>query len=193
MAEAEFDFNPSQQHFLDAARREQRSFRSRILFWFLAVTAVTAVVGLIVGLMISGRWTNYQSTAGKFSVQFPEKPEEKTETAFGETAQLIGVDWGDRAFMVMHCDMPEAGEASLDVSAEGYAQDMRTGKPVVKKIELGGHPGREVKVECFGGREMRNRMYLAHGRMYQVTAVGPRGYTTSSTAEKFFASFKFTQ
>lgn len=193
MAESAFDFNPSQQHFLDTARKEQRSLRSRVLFWFLAVTAVSAVVGLVVGLLFMGGWTNYQSAAGKFNVQFPEKPEEKTETAFGETAQLVGVDWGDRAFLVMHCDMPEAGAASLDAGAEGYAQDMRTSKPVVKTIELGGHPGREVKVECFGGREMRNRMYLANGRMYHVTAVGPRGYTTSATAEKFFASFKFTQ
>lgn len=193
MAEPAFDFTHSQQHFLDTARKEQRSLRSRVLFWFLAVTAVSAVVGLVVGLLFMGGWTNYQSAAGKFSVQFPEKSEEKTETAFGETAQLVGVDWGDRAFMVMHWAMPEAVEANLEVSAAGYAEDTRSGTPVVKKIDLAGRPGRDVKVELFGGREVRTRMYLANGRLYQVTAVGPKGYTTSSTAEKFFASFKFMQ
>jgi hypothetical protein len=189
MGESEFDFNSSKQHFLDAARKEQRSLQSRIVFWFLALLAATAVTALIAVLVFSGRWTDYQSAAGKFSARFPEPPEEK-ETS---TDKAVGVDWGDRGFFVMYGDTPGATEASLDMAAAAYAQDQGGKVTSVGKIKLGDYPGRDVKAALLGGKEIRNRMYIANGRMYQVTVFGPKGYTTSPDAEKFFASFKITQ
>jgi hypothetical protein len=76
-SESEFDFNPSKQHVLDTARKQQRSLQSRILFWFLALMAATAVAVLFAALVFSGRWTDYKSAAGKFSARFPEPPAEK--------------------------------------------------------------------------------------------------------------------
>jgi hypothetical protein len=189
MAESEFDFNQSKQHFLEAARKEQRSLRSRILFWFLALMAATAVAVLIAVLVFSGRWTDYKSAAGKFSAQFPEPPQEKIM----HDDKAVGWEWGERCFLIMYSDIPGATEAGLDVAAAAFAQDQGGKVTSVAKIKLGDYPGRDAKAQLLGGREIRTRMYIANNRMYNVTVSGPKGYTTSPDAEKFFASFKITQ
>jgi hypothetical protein len=147
-------------------------------------------------------WTDYKSDSGKFTAQFPGTPQEKEMSAAGISAKGVVLDRGDRAFTVMYADLPGSAdqfknaalvEMSLDGAATGCVQNVKGKQTALDKIKLGDHPGRDVKAELPDGNELRNRIYMVNGRLYQVMVLGKKGYTTSPDAEKFLTSFKLTQ
>ena len=151
------------------------------------------------GLLVTGcgtsSWQDYSSTAGKFTVQFPDKPREKEETHFGVTARIVVLEQKDRTFSVTYADLtPEqVARLSLDDYAEGSIEGVKgSTKTGQETIKLGDHLGRDVRADLLDSKELRNRIYQVKNRIYHLTVVGKKGFGSSAEAEKFFNSFRLT-
>jgi len=140
-------------------------------------------------------------TGGRFKVRFPGKPEEKSQkakTPLGEltvyTATFATADGG--VYLVSHVDYPAAaaGPAEHDTLFNG-ARDGLKGKDG-KVVSDGPVPhapdkaaGREVVIDK-GKVQLRYRMFIRDGRLFQVGAVGAGGFVTGKAATEFLDSFE---
>jgi len=105
--------------------------------------------------------------------------------------------WG-AAYQVSHLDLPlppdtspEALEERLEGIQNGAVHNIDATLLRGKKITLGGkHPGRDVLAELPQGTGLiRLRLYLAGGRLYQVSVRGKRDLVEGPEAERFLDSF----
>jgi hypothetical protein len=145
----------------------------------------------------------FTSKAGGFTVAMPGKPKETSKTsktaAGQETKQLTWIlQQKDSAFLVIVTDVPNLAKADaatlntvLEQGRKGAVAAMKGKLLSEKKVKLGKHPGLEFQIDApkVGGI-YRSRIYIADGRLYQVTVFGPKEVATSKQADRFLNSFK---
>jgi len=138
---------------------------------------------------------------GRFSVKFPGKPKDTTQTAktaLGElkvfTATYATAD--GNVYMVSYNDFPEgaakpdARDTLYDGVRDGLKRDGWKFNSE-KAIELGPDklPGREIDLEKDKKRS-RLRVVLRDGRLYQAAVIGTSAFAAGKDATAFLDSFE---
>jgi hypothetical protein len=146
----------------------------------------------------------YSSKDGNFSVRFPSKPKETTQTTktdLGElnvfTATYATSDGS--TYMVSYTDFPAeaAKPENRDVLYDGVRDELKKDGKVLtaKDKEIGAKklPGREIDIERDKGKlRLRFRVVLHDGRLFQVAVIGTPKFVDGKDATGFLESFEVT-
>jgi len=146
-------------------------------------------------------WLNFESESGRFSVLFPDEPDEQVEsvqTAIGVIeSQFFMVTQKDMAYSVNLADYPPemiaAGDTQqmLDGARDGAVSNVNGELLEEKELTLSGHPGREFKVKVEDeGIIVRARIYLVNERLYVIQALSKERLASSEDIDKFLNSFE---
>jgi hypothetical protein len=168
--------------------------------WLVAVVLV--LVAAPAGAQPRGE--KYEPKDGRFSVRFPGKPKEATQTAASQIGDLKVVtatyaNSDGSAFMVSYTDFPE-GAAKPENSGtlfDGVREGLKgkDGKLLdEKEVKVGTdkHPGRDIEVEK-DKKRMKFRVTLRDGRLYQVAVIGTASFVKGKDATAFLESFELTK
>jgi hypothetical protein len=167
------------------------------LKWVGAVT-----VGLL--LLCGGdkaEFEEFASKEGRFKVQMPGTPEEKTQTVAGVTLNLFLLEETDGGYAVAYADLPiaadekvEAIQKRLDGARDGMLRNINATLVRESKITLKGkYQGREIEANLPDKKGLlRARLYVVNKRLYQVMVVGTTDYVRAESATKFLGSLVVT-
>jgi hypothetical protein len=166
-------------------------------------------------------WRDFNSAEGKYSVQFPGKPEDKSVTYHqGPKVHAQVVIHNQATFLVSFIDLPP--EIPLDYAAILEGMTGQVGGKVIKLRDwtIDGYKGKEVEMSITStpfypvswvasaankGKRLewwfnRNRagfasmrMVVINNRLYQIVAIGEETDFENADVKKFFDSFKLTQ
>jgi hypothetical protein len=166
-------------------------------------------------------WRDFNSAEGKYSVQFPGKPEDKSVTYHqGPKVDAQVVILNQATFLVSFIDLPP--EIPLDYAAILEGMTGQVGGKVTKLRDwtIDGHKGKEVEMFITStpfypvswvataankGKRLdwwfnRNkagfasmRMLVINNRLYQIVAIGEETDFENAYVKNFFDSFKLTQ
>jgi hypothetical protein len=143
----------------------------------------------------------YSPKDGKFSVRFPGKPKEQSQSVKTELGNLrvmtvVHASADGKTNWVSHTDYPADAVKPENRSklVDGARDGMKgmDGKVVTEKdIECGTKklPGREVLFDR-GKFSVRCRFVIRDQRLYQVAVLGPGEYVTGKEATLFLDSFE---
>jgi hypothetical protein len=165
---------------------------------FFSRLAPFLVALLIVGCAQNPAGSAYESRDGGFSVQMPGSVQEKTDA--NGTHMFIGQSANkDQAFIVSYTDFKNGkvtkanADQVLNNVRDGILQNGKNKLVSESKINVDGHPGRDIKLTTKDGYIMRDKVIITEGRMYQVLAVSAnKEEANSPEVKKFFDSFHFT-
>lgn len=147
-----------------------------------------------------GAMKEYTSAEGKFKVMMYDNAKKEEQASLGTQAHVLGNESGNRLLYVAYADLPIGGDEPEE-QAQKRLEDSRDGMLKKLKAELGEdskttlegkYPGRSFGAGLPGGKgELRARVYLAGKRLYQVVAMGPKGFVDSDDVKKeFFGKFQ---
>jgi hypothetical protein len=139
---------------------------------------------------------------GKFKVQMPGTPTEKSQSAMGLTVKAWSLEEGNGAYVVSATDLPAALigqgaaalEQQLDSAREGAMRSSGSKLTKEEKITLAGkYPGRHIEADVPSKNgKMKARIYIVGNRLYQVLAVGTESWMSSGDVTKFLESLELT-
>ena len=168
--------------------------------------AVAVLVALVIPITATAQPAGevLSPKGGRFSVRFPGKPKEVTQTTktpIGDlkvyTATYATAD--GNIYLVSHTEFPaeaikpETHATLFDGVLTGLVG--KDGKVVSRnEITVGPDkvPGREVVVDK-GKQQTRFRVAIKENRLFQVAAVGTGEFVTGKEATTFLDSFEFTK
>jgi hypothetical protein len=139
----------------------------------------------------------YVSEAGRFSVKFPAKPQEKVEKINSADGVLdlytFMVESGGNEYLVLYTDYNDpvtADEIHKIIAAVSEGGTKGTGGKVVSKkdITLKGNHGSSEVIETTDTVHLHN-YYLVGQRLYQVIFTMPKGSQKPQDADVFLESF----
>ncbi|HEX5034668.1 MAG TPA: hypothetical protein VFW62_09325 [bacterium] len=145
----------------------------------------------------------YAPKDGRFTVRFPGKPKETTQTAkstIGElavaTATYATTD--GNVYMVSYTDFPTRAAKPENSGSlfDGVRNGLKgkDGKLLdEKEIKVGPDklPGRDIEIEK-DKKRMKFRVALHNGRLYQVAVIGTAAFVKNKDATAFLESFEIT-
>ncbi len=165
---------------------------------------VCAVAGTL--LMVSGcdkgEFREISSTEGRFKVQMPGSPTEKTDYAVGVAMKTWMLEFADGGYAVAYADMPiPAGESDyltqkrLEGARDGMVRNINGKLTRSSQTALQGkYPGRDVEAELPGDKGiLRASIYLVGQRIYMMMVLGKRAWVNSADASKFLDSLVVTE
>ena len=128
-------------------------------------------------------WKKLAPPGGRFEAAVPADPvasKRKVATASGHLLVHVWMARGkdESAFVVSYFDLSEDElakgpiETRLDHARDGAVSSARGKLQSEKRIELAGHPGRDLAIEKDGKRIARVRLVLVGRRLFQVMALG---------------------
>lgn len=144
----------------------------------------------------------FASKDGKFSINLPDKPSEKTRKIKSGDRELdlhvFSVEQKDRAVVVTYLDYPKGtvGDDKDKFLAGVVERNVGLLKGKVsaeEKIALGKakHPGRDVKVDMPDKKQLyRARVFLVGDRVYQIVVLGPEEFVKGKEVDACLDSFK---
>jgi hypothetical protein len=146
----------------------------------------------------------FKSEAGRFSVMTPallEETVQPVETQGGKLdLHLFAGQWGNIGYYVSYCDYPpelaqtDRLEKMLDGARDGAVGNVQGRLISEARIDLSGHPGRELVIETGAqvapGARLQGRMFMVQNRLYQIMVVVPRAEKVPREGEQFLQSFK---
>lgn len=164
---------------------------------------VLVIVGSLVGCGSSDKgseetFETFKSEEGKFSIDFPGKPEESVQSAMGLDINIVALEDGDTAYTVLYSDYPEEivkASKPEDMLAGGVqGQVASLGGEVVesKDITLDDYPGKHLVVETEkeGTKvNFNSKIFLVGNRLYQIQAIN----VDNENLDKFFDSFELVK
>jgi hypothetical protein len=166
----------------------------------LLVLLVLAVGAAAVSADDKPAWKEFASKEGRFKVLMPGTPTQKqldTESDFGKgVLHMNTVQSGKTMYGANYCDFPAKIKEVpikqvLDSSRDGAVANLEGKLASEQDLKLGDHPGREIRIEVAGGKQLfRARVYLVEQRLYQVVVFGTKDAATSKEADKFLDSFQ---
>ncbi|WP_144405638.1 hypothetical protein [Aliterella atlantica] len=144
-------------------------------------------------ILTQGKWQQFSSSAGKFTVSLPGKPIEDLETDDdGSVANNFTVVDGETVYLVTYSDLVKevnrvATEEIFDAVGEGYTAD---GDKLVnqREVKLDEYPGRVVELNTTDGMVGKATIYLVGNRLYQLIVISPN----KEIGEQFFESFRIS-
>ncbi|WP_373528742.1 hypothetical protein [Nostoc sp.] len=133
---------------------------------------------------VQPRWKLFTPPDKRFTILMPGSPNRATQyqkTYMGEITLKIFVAQPPKqevAYIVTYNDFPYSyGEMADPQAVLNNAQDMAlktTKSNLISQRNIrssNNHPGKEIEYINSGGKITRSRMYVAEGRLYQVTAI----------------------
>jgi hypothetical protein len=142
----------------------------------------------------------YESKDGRYTIQFPGKPKESTQTAKTQAGALTvhTTTFATRegsVYLVSYTDFPAAmtRPENRDALFRGVREGLtgKDGKLVTEKdVMVAGAKGREVLVDK-SKQQTRFRVTVKDSRLYQIAAVGTGPFVTGAEVTAFFDSFEF--
>ena len=148
-------------------------------------------------------WQDYKSSAGKFSVQVPSKPQEQSQeqkTNVGTIKlHMVIAEASDSGYFVGYADFPNKIANPADIqkglgdSVKGSVANLKGVIKSEKEYMLGDVPCRDFeatgKVKATDV-SMKGRFCLAGNRLYQVFALGAADKIAAADVDRFIKSFK---
>jgi hypothetical protein len=167
--------------------------------------SVGGMVFLCVVMLASGckkaEWAEFTSKEGRFKVQMPGTPRQKSEFAAGVDLRMFVVEQTGGAYVVAYADLPileretaQQTQIRLDGARDGCIRNVNGSLTNETRITLEGKfPGRDIKANLPEKKGlMRNKIFVVNQRFYQVLVIGPPEWTNSAEAKKFMESFALT-
>ncbi len=171
-----------------------KNFIANCLPLIAATFILTGFAGLEVHLpqatlskTAKSQWKVFTAPDGSFKILMPGKPEKKNQTQktfMGPiNLQIFLAKPGKQqvAYVVVYNDFPDNyGKMANPQELLDNAQKMAlktTQSKLVKQRNLrsyNGHPGKEIEYINDAGKVTRNRMFFAHGRLYQAMVITTR-------------------
>jgi hypothetical protein len=164
------------------------------------------IVFLCVVVLASGckqaQWAEFASPEGRFKVQMPGTPTQKSEYTAGVEMKMFMVEQKGGAFAVAYADLPipqresaQQTQLRLNGARDGCIQNVKGSLANESRITLEGKfPGRDIEVNLPAQKGlMRNKIFVVNQRLYQVMVIGSPAWTNSAEAKKFMESFALTQ
>jgi hypothetical protein len=168
---------------------------------------LTAALGLcLVPALVRGRgeaeWKVFTSKEGGFSVSLPGTPAEDRRTTrsaagtFPGTVYILEGKKGDGFYLAGFTDLPasvfKAGTDAqrLDSARDEAVAHARGKLKDEKRIDLKGHPGRELLIEVDAKTFVQARFYLVRQRLYQVLVLGSKDVPGARNTLRFLDSFR---
>lgn len=148
-------------------------------------------------------WQDYKSSAGKFSVQVPSKPQEQSQDQKTDVGtiklNMVIAEANESGYFVGYADFPNkiadpaAVQKGLADSVKGSVANLKGEIKSEKEYLLGDIPCRDF--EASGKVQttdvsMKGRFCLADNRLYQVFALGAADKIAASDVDRFITSFK---
>ncbi len=148
-------------------------------------------------------WQDYKSSAGKFTVQVPSKPQEQSQeqkTNVGTIKlHMVIAEASDSGYFVGYADFPNKIANPADIqkglgdSVKGSVANLKGVIKSEKEYMLGDVPCRDFeatgKVKATDV-SMKGRFCLAGNRLYQVFALGAANKIAAADVDRFIKSFK---
>ena len=165
---------------------------------FLSLIATTLIFTSFAGLEVhspqaalsktaKSQWQVFTAPDGTFKVLMPGKPEKMNQTQrtfMGKINLQIFLAKPEKqqvAYVVAYNDFPNnygkmANPQELLDNAQKMALKTTQSKLVSQRNIRGynGHPGKEIEYIDSVGKVTRNRMFFAHGRLYQAMVITTR-------------------
>jgi len=145
-------------------------------------------------------WRQFTPKDGGFTVALPSVPTEKKRQAKSSNGMVEIVIYtcepaSDVIFVVGVTDYPnldmEGGEDKRLRNARDGAIDNSKGKLIhERKIQLSGHPGRELWIQTEGDGMIHTRLYAVKQRLVQTMAIGPKESVETKAVAAFMDSLK---
>ena len=148
-------------------------------------------------------WQDYKSSAGKFSVQLPSKPQEQSQDQKTDVGtiklNMVIAESNDSGYFVGYADFPNKVSNPADIqkgladSVKGSVANLKGEIKSEKEFLLGDVPCRDFEA---GGKvqatdvSMKGRFCLAGNRLYQVFALGAKDKIAIADVDRFITSFK---
>jgi hypothetical protein len=154
---------------------------------------------------VEGAWKQYRQPTGKFLVDFPGTPKEEKMNQSSPVGNLefyvyqLSTNSGNMLYQVGYNDFPmdlinNAPDKNtlLDGAVSGGVGAMGGKKLSEKPLQIGGNPGRELKVSVSSPvkGEFTIRIFLVKNRLYQVMAGGTVGKIDQKGLDRFINSFR---
>ncbi|WP_434687132.1 hypothetical protein [Pseudanabaena minima] len=148
-------------------------------------------------------WQDYKSSAGKFSIQLPSKPQEQSQDQKTDVGtiklNMVIAEANDSGYFVGYADFPNKIANPADIqkgladSVKGSVSNLKGEIKSEKEYLLGDIPCRDF--EASGKVQttdvsMKGRFCLADNRLYQVFALGAADKIAASDVDRFITSFK---
>ncbi len=148
-------------------------------------------------------WQDYKSSAGKFSIQVPSKPQEQSQDQTTDVGtiklNMVIAEANDSGYFVGYADFPNKIANPADIqkglgdSVKGSVANLKGEIKSEKEYLLGDIPCRDFEA---GGKvqatdvSMKGRFCLADNRLYQVFALGAKDKISNTDVDRFINSFK---
>lgn len=181
-----------------------------ILYWvYRAIMVASFSVPFVVVLVIAAqqdapasRWTKFVAPDRSFSIDFPQKPKQKSKRLKSPggpltiKTYLVNSAKAKTAWFVSYSEKPAGKADSVRPAAHLYRAKkaaLQTTKGKLKeekKINVAGKPGLELLIVTKKGKYFRTRICFINNRLYQIFLVGPREQVVSDNADHFLKSFK---
>ncbi len=170
----------------------------------LMLLSLTFAIGTVsVHASDQPEWKEFVSKEGRFKVLMPGTPKADkvaTESDFGKgTLSMNVAQSGNVMYGANYSDFPPGIKKTpikqlFDSSRDGAVANLQGKLASEKDIKLGDHPGRELRIEVAGGKQLfRARVFLVDQRIYQVVVLSSPEAATSKEADRFLDSFKLTE
>lgn len=150
----------------------------------------------------NGTWQDYKSSAGKFSIKVPSKPQEQSQEQKTEVGNIklnmVIAEAKDSGYFVGYADFPgEIQDAQvqkgLGDAIKGSVANLNGAIKSEKEFMLGDIPCRDFEAD---GKVqttdvlMKGRFCLSGNRLYQVFALGAKDKLSTADVDMFIGSFK---
>jgi hypothetical protein len=162
----------------------------------VALTALLLASCSIAAAQDKSSTGKFESKEGKYSVQFPDKPEKSSRKSGGVELHIAMSKKGMGGFAVIHSDLPpEAVKVArpktlLDGGQKGLVDNFKAKVTSARDFEFGPakYPARELIAEK-DKLHLRVQIILVENRLYQVLVVGSKDLTAGKDSDAFFKSF----
>jgi len=134
-------------------------------------------------------WVRHADEEKGYAVWFPGEP----ETADGEAVNFLSPSSGAH-YTVMFSEFEEDEIlGGPDPLLDGMVESMSDASESTRKLDLHGHPGRELKL-VYPGEDIAvkstHRIYLVGTKMYQVIIAAPESAEIEQESKRFLNSFE---
>lgn len=150
----------------------------------------------------AANWVEFSTATGRFSILFPDKPMERTESMGAVDTHIVTLQTFAE-YSVMYADYPdpiENASAAHDILDSGVKSAVAADSQILetKEISLDGSPGKYLKERLPDGKILRAKMLLVGQRLFEIAITTPaeqgepseRVRFYDSVASKYLDSFK---